>query len=419
MRKLAGTASLVVLCLQRPALAQEDGLASLAIADQAQASAGAPSAWRGFIEGAAGISCDRTGSCGGVNERLSLNIGLDKALAPGFRLVVEDRLDLNSSAQLLFPKNTNSLKEAYLDWRAADSLMLTAGRINMRYGVAQGYSPNDVFRAHSLRTIVSTDPVANRANRLGTVALRNQAIWDSGGLSTAFVPKITSERSTAVFSPDFGATNAHDAWLVAVSQRLAPGVVPQWLYYQQAGSDPQLGMNLSLALSDSIVAFGEWKGGRGPSLLAQFLGANGAASMQNQATAGLTISAAKDVTMTLEYQYNSAGLTRRQWQELGQLAPDARAKYLAMVRDLQDNPTPHAAFALLRWENFMVRKLDLSALAQVNLDDRSWMWWLELLYRAGPVDAALQLQANIGGAESTFGMTPPRRGWQLLLRYHY
>jgi hypothetical protein len=122
--------------------------------------------------------------------------------APGYRLA--DRFD---TAQEI-----GTLKEAYVSWQPHSSLLLDAGRINGRQGVAFGYNPTDFFRSDAIRSVVSIDPNSLRDNRLGTVMLRGQQLWDSGALSVVYAPRLTDHatrrRWTRIWAHQFPRTLA-------------------------------------------------------------------------------------------------------------------------------------------------------------------------------------------------------------------
>ena len=417
----AAAALLAAQGVQAQGDAPDDDLRALDMANRAavETPAAEPSAWRGFVEAAAATSCGPDARCTGVNKRLSLDLGYDRAIAPGVRAVFESRLDLNSRAQLGFEKRTHTLKEAYLAWTVDPQWTVEGGRINVRHGVATGYNPTDFFRARTLRTMVSVDPAATKANRLGTVVLRSQRVWDTGAASALFAPRLERHRSDAPFSADLGATNDRNRWLFTWTQRIGAGFAPQWLYYQEEQGDPQLGVNLSWAPHDSAVSFVEWRGGRTPDMLNAFSGTDRGASFRSQATAGVTLSPAPDLTVTAEYQYNGAAPDSRRWQAFARANPRALRAYLAWSRDLQELPTRHAVFGMARWKNAVMRNVDVSALLRFNPDDDSGMAWLELLYHWGSTDLGLQWQANHGGRHSEFGVVPPDEAWQLLLRHHF
>jgi len=405
--------------LGQVAFGQDADLQALELADRTSTAAQTASPWRGFVEASASTSCGSDGSCQGVNERLSLNLAFSKLIVPGLRAVFESRLDLNSRPQFLYPKQTNTLKEAYLAWQPSGRWMLDVGRINLRYGAGLGYNPTDFFRAHALRTVVSVDPASSRANRLGTVAVRGQSLWDGGSVTALVAPKLAERPSDGIFSADLGSTNDRNRWLIATSQRLAPGFSPQWLYYQEEGADPQFGLNATWAIDDRVVAFFEWKGGRGTPPQDTLFGSPAPVAFRSQSTAGLTISAGRRATLTLEYQYNGTAADRQQWQALAQTSPWTLRQYLVDARDRQDLPNRHSAFAHVRWVDMLGQDFDVSALTRVNLDDRSTQLWVEAVHHLKSVDIALQWQTNRGRADSEFGITPPHRAWQALVRYHF
>lgn len=149
-------------------------------------------------------------------RRLSLDVRDDVTLAAGWRAVVADRLDVNwfDGTQQI-----NTLKQAYVSWQPLPDLLVDAGRVNARQGVALGYNPTDFFRADALRTVDSLDPDILRDERLGTVMLRGEKLWDSGALTALFALRLADAPSNGPFSADFGATNNQNRWLLTLSQR--------------------------------------------------------------------------------------------------------------------------------------------------------------------------------------------------------
>jgi hypothetical protein len=411
-----------MVLMAQSAQAQDDDLRALDVADQAAADGSAaakPSAWRGVAEAAFAKSCGLDRTCSGVNKRWSIDVGHDQAIVPGLRAVLESRLDVNSRPQLGFGKQTFTLKEAYLAWAPEPRWTLEAGRINVRQGVATGYNPTDFFRARALRTMVSVDPAATKANRLGTVALRSQGVWRTGAWSALFSPKLREEASDAPFSADLGSTNDRNRVLLTLSQRIGPELSPQWLYYHEEGGRPQFGMNLSWAPHRTVVTYLEWRGGRQRNALDVSGGIDRGTAFRSQSTAGLTLSLAADLTVTAEYHTNGAAPQRDGWRNLARSNPRAMRSHLAWSRDQQELPTRRALFGMARWKNILVRHLDFSALVRFNLDDRSHMGWMELMYHWDETDLGVQWQTNKGGPYSEFGVVPPSEAWQLLLRRHF
>ncbi|TAK45723.1 MAG: hypothetical protein EPO29_01145 [Betaproteobacteria bacterium] len=352
-------------------------------------------------------------------ERLSFDVRYDGSFAAGWRAVVADRLDVNRLGNVAGNTNVNTLKEAYLSWQATPERVADLGRINARHGVAMGYNPTDYFRAGALRWIVSPDPASLRENRLGSVMLRGQKLWDGGSVSALYSPKLADQPSTGAYSVDLGATNRRDRWLAAFSQRLSEQISPQFLVSGGTGQSAQLGFNLALLLNKATVAFAEWSGGRTRSLLAQALARPEDAAFRSRLAAGFTYTTESNVSLTLEYEYNGTGLDRDGWNELRRGPPAAYGVYRSFAAKLQEPVTRENLFFHATWTDAMVRHLDLTAMVRYNVADHSRLQWLEARYHWTRVDLALQAQRNDGDPSSDFGALPERRTLQAVLRYFF
>lgn len=413
MRRLAFLLALAA----GPALAQDAELDALRLADEAQAEVARASEWSAFIEGAAGRTILRNG-IGSWDQRLSLDVQLDKRFAPGWRFVFADRLDMFWHDEPARQHGINTLKEAYLGWQARDDLLLDLGRINVRNGVATGYNPTDYFRTGANRSVISADPASLKKNRQGSVMLRGQSLWDSGSVTGLVSPKLASQPNPAALNPDVGSTNNRDRWLLALSQKLSDGLNPQWLLYKEEGLPAQAGFNLSVLLNDATVAHVEWSGGRSPSLLAQATQASDT-TFRNRVSTGLTYTAASKLSVTVEAQYNGAGLRDDEWTALPRTSPLAYGRYRPLLQALQEMPTRKSVFLYVSWQDALVRHLDLNAMVRHNLADSSRLSWLEARYHLDRADLALQWQLNSGTPFSEFGAAGQQRAVQALVRYFF
>jgi hypothetical protein len=384
--------------------------------------------WRVFTEASLGQvnlrqSTGRTTSAD--TQRFSLDVLYDKKLSPELRAVFSDRLDVShqSGATSDQSDTINTLKEAYLSWQPSDSQVFTAGRVNARYGVAQGYNPTDFFRERANRSLVSVDPNSIRENRLGTAMLRAQTLWAGASLSTIIAPKLADTPNNASWSPDLGSTNNRTRWLVAASQQLGNGLNPQFLVFGDDRQNAQLGLNLSTVLSDATVGHVEWSGGRMKSLAAQALPLSTAVaqdeSFRNRLAAGFTYTSASKVALTAEYHYNGAAPDQAQWNALRNGSQVDYGLYRLMVRDRMELTTRQAAFLRLGWSDAFVNKLDLAAMMRVNLEDHSRLSWLEARYRWDRTELALQWQLNSGELTSDYGAVVQQRNVQAQARYYF
>lgn len=401
-----------------------DDLDALRLADTAPTKVEAASEFHWFAEGALGQGFARQAGSAVSHQRLSFDFQLDKTLAPGWRLVLADRLDLNRQDanlqnQPAVRHDVNTLKEAYISWQVQLDQIVDLGRVNVQNGVATGYNPSDFFRSGAVRSLVSVDPASLKKNRLGSVMLRGQHLWNGGSVTALVSPELERQASAASYSPDFGASNHQTRWLFAASQRISEEITPQWLIFGQQHAAPQLGFNLTSLLSDATVAYVEWSGGRSRSLLSQATNDGDDTRFRNRVASGLTYTSANKLSLTLEYEYNGSGADATSWNALRQGSPVVYARYRALQQNVQELATRQEIFVYLSWQDALLNHLDLSAMRKHNLADRSRLTWLEARYHMDKVDLALQWQNNSGDASSVYGAAVQKRAWQALLRYYF
>lgn len=413
MRSLA---ALVLLTVAAGAFAQSDD-AALKLADQPGATLEQASDWKAFVEGAIRSSTRRGTGAEQPIARFSLDVHLDRVLAPGWRLVASDRADLSWQNGPSNDGGVNALKEAYVSWQPAPERIADFGRINPRQGVAIGYNPTDYFRAGALRSVVSIDPASLRENRLGSFMLRGQALWDAGSLSALFSPRLAEQPSSAPLSLDLGATNSRNRWLLSLSHTISDQLRPQWLLQGGANQSPQLGLNLTSLLGEAAVGYFEWSGGRARSLLSQALAGPQDSAFRSRLATGATYTTAFKLSLTAEYQYNGGALDAAGWDALRRGPPLAYARYRAFSANLQDPATRHNVFLYASWQDAFVNRLDVSGMLRRDAVDRSRLAWVEARYRWPTMEAALQWQRSNGIPGSNFGALPERSGLQALLRY--
>jgi opacity protein-like surface antigen len=408
----------VLLIAAGPALAADEDAAALSLADSTPAATRTGGDWRASTEAAWSESALRGGGLRRI-ERLSIDLHYDKAIAAGWRAVLADRLDARWQDNPSDQNNVNTLKEAYLSWQARPDRIADFGRINVRYGAAYGYNPTDYFRAGAVRSIVSIDPSSLRENRLGSVMLRGQTLWTEGSLTALYSPKLADRPSDGAFNADLGATNRRTRWLLAASQKLSDSLNPQWLLYGGAGESPQLGLNLTALLNDATVGYVEWSGGRAPSLISQALMLQDDTAFRSRLATGLTYTAPNKLSLTLEYEYNGAGLDQAGWDALRRGPPATYGQYRGFVADLQEPPTKHRVFLRALRQDAFVNHLDLTSNIFLDAVDSSRQFWVEARYHWTRVDVALVWQLNSGPPGSDYGGLPERRIWQALARVFF
>lgn len=408
---------LIALLVAAPAFALDDDAAALGLADKTVTEAVRARDWHAFGEAAWNDATLRTPGAPRRFERLSLGVTYDKRFAPQWRAVFADRLDATLEQEPSDDTSVNTLQEAYVSWLARPDRVADLGRINTRYGVAYGYNPTDFFRANAVRATVSTDPASQRENRLGSAMARGQQLWEGGSLTALYAPKLAEHPDSGTFSPDFGATNATNRWMLAASQRLSEQLAPQFLLFGNAGRPVQFGMNLAALLNDATVLNVEWSGGRSDSLLAQALSLPADTAFRSRLATGVAYTTSNKLTLSAEYEYSGAALDRDAWDALGRGPRAAYGAYRTYASKVQDPPTRRRVFLRAFWQDAWITHFDLTGNVFVDAVDRSWQVWVEARYHWTQVDVALQWQRNVGAPASQYGALPQRRFTQALVRY--
>lgn len=390
---------------------------ALSLADEAAPSAAAGSRpWRLFVEGAVGQGWLRANDDTFSILRGTIDFRYDDRILPTLRAVFSDRFDAVDSDGVPPGDSVNTLREAFLSWSWTDHRIVDLGRVNIRNGAAFGYNPTDWFKANAVREFIDPDPAFLRENRQGTVVLQVQELWDQGSLSAAFSPKLSSTPDTSTFGLNFGATNPENRYLVAGSWKLHERVTPQLLVYGGADTSPQIGLNLSGLVGDSVVAFGEVAVGRGPMLVDQAAGlSDPPQSNQQRAAAGLTYTTPFNLSLTAEAEYSSAAPFGNQWS---QIPAALQQQVLATAQNLQDLPTRSQWFFYASWQDLLVKRLKLTGFWRQDMQTNSRATWLEARYAWETVDLALQWQAFGGSAGTVYYAAPEKQSVQLVLRFY-
>jgi hypothetical protein len=410
----------------------DDDAAALALPGAPAAALPAHPASTWLVEGAWTTAALNSGGSADA-ERLSFDLSMDTRIAADWRFILGDRLDVDWSGSWREAAQTNTLKQTYVSWQPGASLLFDAGRINARQGVAFGYNPTDFLRADAIRLIDSLDPNSLRDDRLGTAMVRGEDLWASGAVTALYAPRLAAKPTSAPFSPDWGATNGTGRWMLSLTQALGNNFSPQWLVFgtnrsevrtgaaggAEQASTVQAGVDITTLLGDSVVAYLEASGGRIPSLWSQALGFPEHAAWRARAAAGLTLTAANKLSVTLEYEYDGAALGSGAWNAARTGSLQSYGLYRGFVLAQQELPTQQAVFVYATWQDLILRHLDATALLRVDLLDHSRLPWTELRYHWSHVDAALRWQDYSGGASTDFGAAPTSRTWQLVLDYYF
>ena len=424
VRRAVGLLAACLLLMAGSALADDEDASALQLADTAPAAVEKARDWRAFVEGGYGGSSRRDGDPARYSRRLSFDIQYDHSFSSEWRAVFADRLDINSPKQGTGENSINTIKEAYLSWRAQADTILDLGRVNVRNGVAMGYNPTDYFRTGVLRSVVSISPASLKENRQGSAMLRAQQLWDSGSVTALYSPKLVTQASSNAFNPDWGASNNRDRWLIALNQKVDDNFNPQLLLYQEEHQRAQIGLNLTALLNDATVAYLEWSGGRSPSLLAQSMAQAALphaddSAFHNRLSTGATYTTPNKISLTAEYEYNGGGIDQSDWDALRRGPLPLYGLYRGWVQAVQDQPTRQTLFFYGMWQDALITHLDLSAMESVDVADASHRSWLEARYHLDQFEYALQWQRNSGKRFSDFGAAPQRQSWLASLRYYF
>jgi hypothetical protein len=351
-------------------------------------------------------------------RRRAIDLRYATALGNGLRLALSDRLDDTHPALPMHPSTVNSLREAFIEWHGDSAAALAdvaAGRINLRNGPAFGYNPTDYFRTGALRTLNTADPVALRENRLGVAMLRLGRPLRDGELTLALAPKLADAPSHSGLSLDLGATNTNSRALLSTSQRLSSGFNGQVLLLAERGAAPQIGASATALVSDAAVAYGEYSRGRAASLQDIVLGAAAPATpMFAHAALGMTYTLPTQTSLTLEAEFNGAGLETAGWQHVLAHGPAALSRYYELTQSSQEPGFRRNCLFYVAQKGFVLKQLDLTAFVRLNVKDRSRLAWAELRYHWTSVDLALQWQRSSGSAQSEFGIFPYRQTLQAI-----
>lgn len=410
---LAALAASTLLALQ--AHAQEDAL-NLESAP-VEATAESPSNTKWSIEGARANASQRYATDSIDSSRVSLDVLYSGRITTGLRAALSNRLDVIHATGTEADTQRNSLREAYLSWQpGGGDTVFDLGRINQRNGPGYGYNPTDFFRDGSLRVITSADPFALRQNRMGSVMLRGQQLWNGGSLSVAYSPKLADKPSTDTWDLDLGSTNNRDRGVITLGTQFSQSVNSQVLLYQESGLKPTLGANMTALLSDAAVAHLEWTTGTEAPLVNRVFGGTPAEVTRNRFVGGVTYTTLSKTSFTAEYQYNGFALDSSGWGALG------TAQQLGYLREslrLQELAPRRAYLLYVMQKGLWLKDLDLAGYVRFNGDDDSRLTWLELRHHWRNFDLTLQLHHNTGNAGSEFGILPEQRVMQVLGTYYF
>ncbi|MCG6550839.1 MAG: hypothetical protein L7F77_00820 [Candidatus Magnetominusculus sp. LBB02] len=384
-------------------------------------------------------------------NRLSLDLRADLAVSPELSINISNRINLLNSG--INTSLLNDYKEFYAAYKISDGVYLDAGRINIRNGTAVGYNPTDYFKVFAANNRISDDPSVLMDNRLGTVVLRAQALFEKGSLTLAYAPPLANPQGAVWTAQEnsfanLGRTNSRSRLFASLAMTFLKNINPEILFYNEAGA-ASAGLNLSAAASESVIVYVEYNGRFAPNLLAEaakstgmplsLSGSDSGNRLRNQLAPGVSISPIKDVNTWIEYHYNGSGLTRGQWTQWSNSAayaqtlmgsPATHEAGNGMLGELwtlrqwalaeQEPLCRHYLFYRAAWQKVITRALDLTSMTAVNLYDWSYFIQNTAEYHIGGAAVlSLTLQLNQGGRSSEFGSAKGMGKIKTAFRYYF
>lgn len=365
------------------------------------------------------------------NDRVSADALVTWKLSETVRVTASDVLAVSVADGIGFPRQSvrNDLRELYATWEVAPETYLEAGRINVRYGVAFGYNPTDFYRARTSVAQSSSDPGALRNNRLGTVMVRGQHVFDGGSLEVIYAPKLHSPVAMGgnawPLDPKIDQTNGSDRASVAFSFEWEE-FSPQLLAFYDSGR-LKFGFNASHPIGNTIIAYASWAGGQAPSEIVDAIAFGKRTRMlpsfapllppvatgrgfKSDISAGAYWNGEDKETISIEYNFHQAGFSQDQWR--GWFATGDDPKFASLMwylrgyaADRQDPSSRHQAFVRADWaEPFHILHADLNAYVMTNLADGSCSGQLGGSYDFSDYwSVGAYLSASTGGRKSEWG----------------
>ncbi|MBV2358179.1 hypothetical protein KUH32_00185 [Thalassococcus sp. CAU 1522] len=337
------------------------------------------------------------------------------------------------------------IQELYLSYAVTPGTSLQFGRINIRNGVATGFNPTDWFRDDSLVLTGSAAPADRRNERLGVLALTATTTIGQTLVQLGYRPEIDADPDTVwtdadVFGMGLDRTNPSEAWFL----KMTPRINDNLSFTANAvliDDDPGLGFELSGTLGDNLVLYGEAMAQKRLSLVDEALGDTlGSAAFRDgvgagqgkewylQAALGLNwalperLVGAEDISITLEYHLNEAGLSNGQIAALsGATGLDglAASAIYGVANRRQDPLAREQVFTRIAW-NDAVQDADLSLLAFYVPADHSGLAQLSLDIPVGQNgNFNLRAISTFGDDTSIYGANPNKSSVQMGFTYTF
>jgi len=381
-------------------------------------------------------------------NRLSFDADVKFMATQAVTVAVSDRLSAyggDTIPSVTSANLENDLREVYVADEFLPRSYVEIGRVNLKEGLAYGWSPTDFFKPRTAVQISSLDPSIAREDRLGVVMIEAQRLFDSASLSAAFAPRLQGATAIptsapASFDPRWGRTNSDNRGLITASWT-GSMLNPQLLaFFDRVG--PHWGASVSHAFNASTVGYLEWSGTREADLTARAIafgidtgafteavaGTAGGSSTKhfaNDLAAGTSWTTAFNLTLTLEYHYHQSGLTDAEFERIfsrGLSGPRGASLFWYVQQYAADQQEPFMTrelFLRADWQDVIPSTLNLGGVAFVAQRDGSALAQIYAHYfvsRSWTVSA--YLGTTLGSTRSAFGDTPWRvSGIVQLLRY--
>lgn len=371
-------------------------------------------------------------------HRLGEDVGLLFNLR-GRAFVIEDTsFSLDENLRL-------DVQELALSWTPYSGVTLQAGRVNIRNGVAHGFNPTDWFKADSLVVVDSQDPADRREERLGTVVMDSAVTVGSTLLQFGYRPEISDDPGSLVTDMDIvglglDRTNPSEAFYIKATPSLGGNLSLTGNLLIEDGR-AGAGLELSGTVGDNLVLYGEafvqnrrslaaeaLTGGLGNATFREAIGADDDYGWRTQLALGGTWSlpeslvGPRDISLSLEYHLNSAGLTNGQIEALADATgPDLAAAGLVhnYAANQQEPLAREQLFARFAWNDFW-RDADFAALGYYVPADGSGLYQLSAsIPLANSTELTLIGYSTFGDDTSVYGANPTQSTIQVALTHTF
>jgi hypothetical protein len=368
-------------------------------------------------------------------NRTSLDFDYNWQAHEKVKLSLSNRLNVFEGDTISTPSGENvrnDFREGFISYEVFPRTYLDAGRINLKNGIALGYNPTDFFKSRTTVALASIDPSAHKENRLGSLMVEVQKIFDKGALTLAYSPKVQHQsplliNQRASFDPLFSQTNSDNRFLASLSYNIADLNPQALVFYDRVGT--HIGANISRVMSSRIVAYLEWSGVREASLTkraVQFGQESGALpqgvpllpqtdtrkSFQNDLALGASWTSSFKLTINIEYHYHQAGFDAsdfKNWVSRGSANSQLASEFWFIRQYATDQQEPllqHQIFVRFDWQDIIPSKLnagcvmfispyDGSVLAQASAQYFLSRNWTVGLYLGGILGNARTVQGSL------------------------